>query len=241
MAGKMQLLWRKHGNKILTLLSVLGTTATVVSAIKNTEKHLSRPAVDDKKERIKTTLADYASTMALYGATTAITVVNGVRNEKLLASYSAALIASNTLLQRYRNIVRSDELGKAYDNKVMGKVINSLPVDESELEVSPRNGGGFNKIFFPSANRMWMGSIEAIDDALGDCYTIIKTKGFCTFKDFFDELGLSPRESDLEYLWAEDFQMDIYPLIDQGMDEAIIIVEPTPSSQPIATNYHLNN
>ena len=235
MAGKMQLLWHKHGNKILTLLSVLGTTATVVSAVKNTEKHLKRVPSLDKKTRVKHTLMDYASTMALYGATTAITVVNGVRNEKLLASYSAALIASNTLLQRYRNEVRSEN--PDIDDKAISHIVDTLPVDESEIEVATRGGGGFNKIFFPAGNRMWLGSIEAIDDALGDCCTMIKTKGFCTFKDFYDQLGLSSSEKDLEYLWAEPFQLDIYPLIDQGLDEVVVKVEITSSSQPIATNY----
>ena len=239
MAGKMQLLWHKHGNKILTALSMLGTTVTVVSAIKNTEKHVNRPVPFDKKERIKQTLKDYAPTMALYGVTTAITAVNGIRNEKLLASYSAALIASNTLLQRYRNEVRSEH--PDIDDKAISHIVDTLPVDESEIEVATRGGGGFNKIFFPAGNRMWMGSIEAIDDALGDCYTMIGTKGFCTFKDFYDQLGLSSSEKDLEYLWAEPFQLDIYPLIDQGLDEVVVKIEIDSSSQPIATNYYLNN
>lgn len=235
MAGKMQLLWHKHGNKILTMLSVLGTTATVVSAIKNTEKHLNRPAVGDKKTRIKTTLADYASTMALYGATTAITVVNGVRNEKIMAAYSTALISANTALQKYREGIVKRENGEKLDAEIMNDVVNNLPIDDETIEIAKR-GSGFNKIYFPAGHRVWYGSIEAIDDALRDCWTIIHTKGFCTFNDLYDQLGISKDPHGYDYCWTEDFRLDIYPLIDQYMDEAVIKVDIAWDSQPVATN-----
>ena len=238
---KSKMFLKQKSPTILTCVGAAGVVATAVSAAKSTPKALTliakaeeeKQAKLTKWEKFRVSISAYVPAIIM-GAST-ITCIFGAnilnkRNQALITSAYAFLDSS---YKEYRN-----KLKDIYGEESHKKIINAMCEDRYEEKKQDICLDPNEVLFFDFFSlQFFKSTLDRLQIAEHYINESLKTRGYVTLAEFYEELGISSTDMDCALGWSRGLGYDKVEILAEpckgkdGDEDYIVITmteEPTP-------------